>query len=155
VTTTVPTIVLSEREKEVLLGLSFGVTNEDMADKLHISVDTVKTHNRRLFRKLMSRDRAHATRIGFELGLLTPRVLPLRSRVEKVAGMLRQHTDACWAAEICPCRVAELRRRGGVHKTVSQRIQELLLNRRSFQSDALLLTEIARLVGLDESGLTA
>lgn len=148
--------MVSEREREVLLGMSFGITNEDMATKLHIGIDTVKTHNRRLFRKLGgARDRAHATRIGFELGLLTPRALPLRSRVEKIAGMLLQHTAACWAAEICPCRVAELRRRGGMQKTVSQRIQELLLNRRSFESDALLLTEIARLVGLDEAGLTA
>jgi RNA polymerase sigma factor (sigma-70 family) len=43
---------LSPREREVLSLLVQGATNDDIARKLHLSVETVRTHVRNLLRKL-------------------------------------------------------------------------------------------------------
>jgi len=51
---------LSEREYELLLLLKTGVTNKEIADRLFISVNTVKTHLQRLFEKLDVRNRTQA-----------------------------------------------------------------------------------------------
>jgi DNA-binding CsgD family transcriptional regulator len=148
-------IVLSTRERDVLLGMSFGMVNSDIGKKLIVGEDTVKTHNRRLFQKIGARDRAHATRLGFELGLLQPRRLPLGVRVEHTDTSGVSHTAACWAAAICPCRATELGRRGSTRRSVTERVQALLVGRPSYKSDAQLLVEIARVVGLDTRELTA
>ncbi|GLZ79601.1 hypothetical protein Afil01_44080 [Actinorhabdospora filicis] len=62
---------LSSREREVLAGLSQGHSNAQIAARLFISEDTVKTHTQRLYRKLGARDRAHAVAKAFRGGLLT------------------------------------------------------------------------------------
>lgn len=62
---------LSDREMQVLRGMSQGKSNADIGRELYLSEDTVKTHARRLFRKLNVRDRAHAVHMGHVLGLLT------------------------------------------------------------------------------------
>lgn len=62
---------LSIREMQVLYFMSHGLSNPAIGRKLEVSEDTVKTHGRRLFRKLQVGDRAHAVRRGFEQGLLT------------------------------------------------------------------------------------
>lgn len=61
---------LSVRELQVLYWMSHGQSNAAIGLKLGVSEDTVKTHARRLFRKLTVFDRAHAVRKGFERGLL-------------------------------------------------------------------------------------
>ncbi|WP_458364032.1 response regulator transcription factor [Amycolatopsis heterodermiae] len=61
---------LTEREMQVLLLISHGQSNPEIGGHLHLSEDTVKTHCRRLFRKLDVRDRAHAVARGYERGLL-------------------------------------------------------------------------------------
>lgn len=66
--TTVPT--LTEREQQVLAGMSRGRSNGEIGRELFLSEDTVKTHARRLFRKLGAGDRAHAVAIGFRGGLV-------------------------------------------------------------------------------------
>ena len=43
---------LSNREKEVLALLALGSTNRQIANELYLSVDTVKSHMRRLYSKL-------------------------------------------------------------------------------------------------------
>jgi DNA-binding CsgD family transcriptional regulator len=63
-------IALSARERQVLDGMANGRTNADIARGLYLGEDTVKTHNRRLFRKLGARDRAHAVARGYQLGIL-------------------------------------------------------------------------------------
>jgi DNA-binding NarL/FixJ family response regulator len=65
-------IELHPRELQVLQGMSYGLTNARIADRLHLTEDTIKTYSRRLFRAINARDRAHAVRRGFELGLLGP-----------------------------------------------------------------------------------
>ena len=62
--------VLTEREQQVLAGMSRGRSNGEIGKELFLSEDTVKTHARRLFRKLGAADRAHAVAIGFRAGLV-------------------------------------------------------------------------------------
>lgn len=63
-------IELSEREMQALVGMASGKSNREIGRELFISEDTVKTHARRLFRKLGARDRAHAVATGLRLGLI-------------------------------------------------------------------------------------
>jgi len=55
---------LSEREIDVLLLISLGLKNEEIADKLFLSVSTVKTHTRNIFQKLDVRNRIEAARMA-------------------------------------------------------------------------------------------
>ena len=64
----VPT--LTERELQVLTGMGRGRSNAEIGRELFLSEDTVKTHARRLFRKLSAADRAHAVAKGFRLGMV-------------------------------------------------------------------------------------
>lgn len=54
------TAVLTEREKEILTYLSKGFANKELADKLQISVPTVRTHLRHIYEKLHVRSRSEA-----------------------------------------------------------------------------------------------
>ena len=62
--------VLTRRELEVLVGMSNGRSNSQIGQDLYLSEDTVKTHARRLFRKLGASDRAQAVAIGMRRGLI-------------------------------------------------------------------------------------
>ena len=44
--------MLSKRETEILQQLSFGLTNQEIADKLFLSIHTVMTHRKKITRKL-------------------------------------------------------------------------------------------------------
>ncbi len=61
---------ISEREQGVLELIAQGLSNQDIADKLHISLHTVKTHARRINAKLEVKSRTQATVRARELGLL-------------------------------------------------------------------------------------
>jgi DNA-binding NarL/FixJ family response regulator len=63
-------MTLTERELQVLRGMADGKSNAEIGRELFVSEDTVKTHARRLFRKLGARDRAHAVAAGFRAGLV-------------------------------------------------------------------------------------
>ncbi|MCR6492228.1 response regulator transcription factor [Cellulomonas sp. P24] len=63
--------VLTKRELEVLTGMSNGRSNSQIGAELFLSEDTVKTHARRLFRKLGAADRAQAVAIGIRRGLIS------------------------------------------------------------------------------------
>jgi DNA-binding NarL/FixJ family response regulator len=62
--------VLTERERQVLTGMAGGKSNAQIGRDLYLSEDTIKTHARRLFRKLEVGDRAHAVAAGFRYGLV-------------------------------------------------------------------------------------
>ncbi|MCL3859971.1 response regulator transcription factor [Actinotalea sp. K2] len=66
----VPPVELTRRELEVLAGMSHGRSNSQIGSDLYLSEDTVKTHARRLFRKLGAADRAQAVAIGLRQGLI-------------------------------------------------------------------------------------
>lgn len=63
-------IELTRREVQVLVGMSNGQSNAQIGAELFLSEDTVKTHARRLFRKLQARDRAQAVAIGLRRGII-------------------------------------------------------------------------------------
>ncbi|MDQ6649710.1 MAG: response regulator transcription factor [Actinomycetota bacterium] len=62
--------LLTERELQVLRGMSQGKSNGQIGRDLYLSEDTVKTHARRLFRKLEVNDRAQAVALGFRRGFV-------------------------------------------------------------------------------------
>ncbi|WP_421734681.1 DNA-binding response regulator [Cellulomonas sp.] len=66
----IPGVPLTKREIEVLTGMSHGRSNAQIGAELYLSEDTVKTHARRLFRKLGANDRAQAVAIGLRRGLI-------------------------------------------------------------------------------------
>ncbi|MFC4334743.1 helix-turn-helix transcriptional regulator [Salininema proteolyticum] len=60
---------LSDREAQILELMSNGSTNGEISRVLSISEDTVKTHAKRMYKKLGVSDRAHAVAEAFRLGL--------------------------------------------------------------------------------------
>ena len=64
---------LSQREIEVLREVAAGHTNAEIADRLHISQATVKTHLLHVYDKLGVTDRAAAVAHAYESNILTPR----------------------------------------------------------------------------------
>jgi len=64
--------VLSEREREVLAHVGRGLSNTEVAEELHISEVTVKSHIGHIFTKLDLRDRAAAIVFAFDNGIVEP-----------------------------------------------------------------------------------
>jgi two-component system response regulator NreC len=65
-----PIAMLSAREREVLVLLAQGHTNQAIADRLSLSVKTVESYRARLTQKLGLTNRAELTRLAIELGLV-------------------------------------------------------------------------------------
>jgi len=61
---------LTEREQEVLAYLAALLPTEEIADRLYVSVNTVRTHVRSILRKLSAERRNEAVRRAHELGLV-------------------------------------------------------------------------------------
>lgn len=61
---------ISKREWEVLVLMSEGLSNQEIADRLFVSLNTVKTHSSNLFEKLDVKRRTQAVEKGKRLGLL-------------------------------------------------------------------------------------
>ncbi|HEY1826151.1 MAG TPA: response regulator transcription factor [Acidimicrobiales bacterium] len=61
--------LLTPREREVLCSVARGHSNSEIADELHMSAATAKTHVSRLLAKLGARDRAQLVVIAYETGL--------------------------------------------------------------------------------------
>jgi DNA-binding NarL/FixJ family response regulator len=66
-----PVDALTAREEEVLLTVSSGRTNVEIADELHISLSTVKTHLASLMSKLGARNRVEIAMWAYETGRIT------------------------------------------------------------------------------------
>jgi DNA-binding NarL/FixJ family response regulator len=63
---------LTEREREVLGLVAYGLSNEEIAERLYLSPLTVKTHINRAMTKLGVRDRAQLVVIAYQSGLVRP-----------------------------------------------------------------------------------
>jgi LuxR family maltose regulon positive regulatory protein len=61
---------LSEREHEVLENIADGLTNKQIADKLYVSLNTIRTHTKKIFSKLGVHSRTQAIAKAKELGLI-------------------------------------------------------------------------------------
>lgn len=60
---------LTEREREIVGWVTTGASNQEIAGRLHLSPDTVRTHVSRAMIKLDARDRAQLVVIGIRSGL--------------------------------------------------------------------------------------
>ncbi|MDO5684600.1 MAG: response regulator transcription factor [Bifidobacterium sp.] len=63
---------LTEREREVLIEIAHGLSNQEIADKLFISLPTVKTHVAHILAKINARDRVQAVVFAYENRLVRP-----------------------------------------------------------------------------------
>lgn len=63
---------LSAREQEVLRLLARGVANKEIASRLGLSANTIKTHLSHIFEKLGARSRTEAVTIAMQRGLVPP-----------------------------------------------------------------------------------
>jgi DNA-binding NarL/FixJ family response regulator len=66
--------VLTDREREVMVLVAAGRSNDEIAAELFISPATAKTHVSRAMSKLGARDRAQLVVLAYESGLVLPRV---------------------------------------------------------------------------------
>jgi DNA-binding NarL/FixJ family response regulator len=62
---------LTERELEILQLVADGLTNREIARRLVLAEETIKSHIRHVLRKLGVSSRAHAVAIAFRRGILT------------------------------------------------------------------------------------
>ena len=65
-----PIAMLSAREREVLVLIAEGHTNQAIADRLALSVKTVESYRARMMQKLGLTNRAELTRLAIDLGLV-------------------------------------------------------------------------------------
>jgi DNA-binding CsgD family transcriptional regulator len=63
-------LAVTPRELEILDLIANGMSNREIAEKLFVSENTVKTHSSRLFDKLGAKRRTQAVQLGKELGLI-------------------------------------------------------------------------------------
>ncbi|MCA2217616.1 response regulator [Jidongwangia harbinensis] len=63
---------LTDREREILTLVAHGLSNDDIARRLHVSPLTAKTHVNRAMTKLNVRDRAQLVVIAYQCGLVRP-----------------------------------------------------------------------------------
>ena len=63
-------VAITKRELEILELIANGLSNREIADKLFVSENTVKTHSSRLFDKLSAKRRTQAVQIAKDLGLI-------------------------------------------------------------------------------------
>jgi DNA-binding CsgD family transcriptional regulator len=63
-------LAITRRELEILELIAQGMSNREIADKLCVSENTVKTHASRVFDKLGAKRRTQAVQLGKEFGLL-------------------------------------------------------------------------------------
>ncbi|HJB63670.1 MAG TPA: response regulator transcription factor [Candidatus Microbacterium pullistercoris] len=61
---------LTPREREILIAIGAGLTNDELAEKFFLSISTVKTHIGRILQKLEARDRVQLVILAYEAGLV-------------------------------------------------------------------------------------
>jgi DNA-binding NarL/FixJ family response regulator len=68
---------LSQRETEILALIAEGMSSKSIAERLVVSVETVRSHAKNIIRKLEANGRAEAVSIAYRTGILDSDALPL------------------------------------------------------------------------------
>jgi len=63
--------LLTDREREVLTAIGEGNSNAEIAEELHMSIATAKTHVSRILTKLGARDRVQLVVLAFQTGIVS------------------------------------------------------------------------------------
>lgn len=90
--------MLTDRQHEILVLMAEGYTMTHIARRLYLTVNTVKTHQRGIYRRLGAASGPHAVALGFHHGLLgsepspAPRLSPRELQIVALTGdgMARQ-----------------------------------------------------------------
>jgi DNA-binding NarL/FixJ family response regulator len=77
---------LTDREREVMSLVAYGLTNHEIAERLVISPATAKTHVTRTMVKLHARDRAQLVALAYQTGLVEPQATALEFATNRIAG---------------------------------------------------------------------
>ncbi|MCW2991471.1 MAG: response regulator transcription factor [Solirubrobacterales bacterium] len=72
---------LTEREREVVIAIALGATSREIADKLTVSVETVRTHVRNAMGKYGARTRAHLVAMAISDAELLPELPHLEEMI--------------------------------------------------------------------------
>lgn len=70
--------LISTREKEILILISYGITTKNIAKRLFLSKSTIETHRQSLLAKMGCNNVACLIRRGFELNILKNNKLAIR-----------------------------------------------------------------------------
>jgi DNA-binding CsgD family transcriptional regulator len=70
VTQNVMNLDLTEREIEIVQQMAYGLSNEEIGKAVWVTVNTVKTHARRIQAKLAAKNRTHVVAICIGKGLI-------------------------------------------------------------------------------------
>jgi DNA-binding NarL/FixJ family response regulator len=77
---------LTAREREVMALVAYGLTNNEIAERLVVSPATSKTHVTRTMVKLHARDRAQLVALAYQTGLVVPGGSALDFATDWIAG---------------------------------------------------------------------
>jgi DNA-binding NarL/FixJ family response regulator len=77
---------LTEREREVMVLVAYGLTNREIAKRLVISPATAKTHVSRTMVKLHAHDRAQLVVLAYQTGLVVHGGFPESTAADRIAG---------------------------------------------------------------------
>ena len=77
---------LTDREREVMVLVAYGLTNREIAERLVISPATAKTHVSRTMVKLHAHDRAQLVVLAYQTGLVVHRGSPESTAAHRIAG---------------------------------------------------------------------
>jgi DNA-binding NarL/FixJ family response regulator len=92
------TVGLSAREVQVVQLVARGLNNQQIADELHLSAPTVKTHLGRICRRHQLHTRTQIVMYGLESGVIQP--VPDNTRTQAIASLSpRQYQVALYATK--------------------------------------------------------
>jgi DNA-binding NarL/FixJ family response regulator len=77
---------LTDREREVMVLVAYGLTNREIAERLIISPATAKTHVSRTMVKLHAHDRAQLVVLAYQTGLVVHGGSAESAAVDRIAG---------------------------------------------------------------------
>jgi DNA-binding NarL/FixJ family response regulator len=77
---------LTDREREVMSLVAYGLTNREISERLVVSPATAKTHVTRTMVKLHARDRAQLVALAYQTGLVVPGAPALEFATNRIAG---------------------------------------------------------------------